>query len=354
MVYHFFPQGIYANQFIDFMRKNTDKLYNEHKFLFLSYGETEPNKIFDSKDCANVYSFFSILKIFLFAKKDDRFIIHNYTHPYLYLSTACMCWKLKKVAWIIWGGDLYWHNSPKKKIKHKCYEILKQLTIKNFGYICTCDAMEFNLAKEYYGAEGKNYHIQYPLSFIDFPNIKVKNYLAVLLGNSRDTQNNHIEALEFLSKFKDENIKIYVPLSYGDCPDGYVESVDKKGKSLFANKYIAIKDMMDLKSYQEFLSKIDIMVCNHNRQQALGNLFLFLKNKKKIFIRTRIATENYFNTKGLKFFLTDDIENMSFEEFKYFSQQDGELNESIITKMFSDETLVEQWNNFFINLTRLT
>ncbi|QKS92642.1 hypothetical protein [Treponema phagedenis] len=182
MVYHFFPQGIYANQFIDFMRKNTDKLYNEHKFLFLSYGETEPNKIFDSKDCANVYSFFSILKIFLFAKKDDRFIIHNYTHPYLYLSTACMCWKLKKVAWIIWGGDLYWHNSPKKKI----------------------------------------------------------------------------------------------------------------------------------------------------------------------------TTENYFNTKGLKFFLTDDIENMSFEEFKYFSQQDGELNESIITKMFSDETLVEQWNNFFINLTRLT
>ncbi|QEJ95415.1 hypothetical protein FUT79_09485 [Treponema phagedenis] len=353
MIYHFFPQGVYADQFIDFMRINAGKLYNEHKFLFLSYGETEPNKIFDSKDCANVYSFFSILKIFLFAKKNDRFVIHNYTHPYLYLSTACMCWKLKKIAWKIWGGDLYWYNSPKKNIKYKCYELFRKFTIKRFGYI-NAGAFEYNLAKEYYNIMGQNFEAMYPRSFFNFSIIKNSQYISILIGNSRAPQNEHIDALELLSKFKNENIKVYVPLSYGKCPEGYVESVNARGKTLFGDKYIAITDMMDLKNYQEFLSKIDIMVCNHNIQQGWGNLLVLLKFQKKVFIRRGISTEFDFTLHGLKFFFTDDIENMSFEEFKYFSQQDGELNESIITKMFSDETLVEQWNNFFINLTRLT
>ena len=43
-----------------------------------------------------------------------------------------------------------------------------------------------------------------------------KQIINILIGNSATETNNHIEVLDLLSKFKNEDIKIYVPLSYGD------------------------------------------------------------------------------------------------------------------------------------------
>jgi hypothetical protein len=40
--------------------------------------------------------------------------------------------------------------------------------------------------------------------------------LSILLGNSADPSNNHVEALERLLPYRDQDIKIYAPLSYGD------------------------------------------------------------------------------------------------------------------------------------------
>jgi len=115
----------------------------------------------------------------------------------------------------------------------------------------------------------------------------------------------------------------------------------------FGDKYIPITEMMDLKTYQQFLSNADIMVCNHRRQQAWGNLLVMLKYGKKVFIRSGISTEEDFNEYGLKFFLTDDIESMSFSEFVEFQLSDAKQNDAILTKMFSNDGLFSIWDNLF-------
>jgi hypothetical protein len=140
---------------------------------------------------------------------------------------------------------------------------------------------------------------------------------------------------------------VYVILSYGDCPAGYVDNINRVGKTYFGDKYIPITEMMDLKTYQQFLSNADIMVCNHRRQQAWGNLLVMLKYGKKVFIRSGISTEEDFNEYGLKFFLTDDIESMSFSEFVEFQLSDAKQNDAILTKMFSNDGLFSIWDNLF-------
>ena len=345
MIYHFLPQGNYADQFLSFMRLNKKNFSGEHKFLFLSYGENTENKSFCSDDSKDTFDFLSILKIFLCLKKHDAVIIHNYSHPYLYLACACVWWKLDRVVWKVWGGDLYWHTEVKKG-KYKIYEFLRAFTIKRFGYVST-DHSEFELIKKYYNTGAKNIYTTYPRAFFEFPAHAPQDYVSILVGNSRDPSNEHIDALRLLSRFKDENIKVYVILSYGDCPDGYVDNINRIGKTYFGDKYIPITEMMDLKTYQQFLSNVDIMVCNHRRQQAWGNLLVMLKYGKKVFIRSGISTEEDFNEYGLKFFLTDNIESMSFSEFVEFQLSDAKQNDAILTKMFSNDGLFSIWNNLF-------
>lgn len=353
MIYHFLSQNMYADQFLDFMRKNKDLICCEHLFLFKNNGivtGVNKNNSFSSDDSKKIFSFFDFLKIFLFLKRNDRIIFHSYSHPYLYFVAACCWWNLHKITWIIWGGDLYWYNTTKTG-KYKIYEIFRRFTIKRFGYILS-DQFEYRLAKRFYATAAKNIFADYPRKFFQFITDNIHDYTAILIGNSRDPSNEHIEALQLISRYKEENIKVYVILSYGDCPLGYVENIDRIGKSLFGEKYIAIKHMMDLKAYQEFLSTIDVMVCNHRRQQAWGNLLAILKYGKKVFIRSGISTEEDFNEYGLKFFLTDDIETMSFTDFKAFSENDKYRNENIITKMYSNETLLSKWNHVFTTIER--
>ena len=113
MIYHFLPKSIYTEQFLDFICDETKAFYDSHLFLILSNNINDKDKYLNNKNIKNVFNFFSILKVFLCLKKNDRIIMHSYSHPYLYLASACCLWKLNKVAWLVWGGDLYFFNIKK-------------------------------------------------------------------------------------------------------------------------------------------------------------------------------------------------------------------------------------------------
>ena len=57
------------------------------------------------------------------------------------------------------------------------------------------------------------------------------------MGNSTDTSNCHFEMFDLLLPYKDEDILIYCPLSYGPYT-AYGDSVIKRGKELFGEKFV--------------------------------------------------------------------------------------------------------------------
>lgn len=170
---------------------------------------------------------------------------------------------------------------------------------------------------------------------------KEKNKYYIQIGNSADPSNNHIEIFDKLRAYKNENIEIICPLSYGNLQ--YRNEVIKKGNEIFGDKFNPIMDFLPLEEYLLQLSKIDIAIFNHKRQQAIGNITSLLGFGKKVYIRDDITTWNFCADHELTVFNTNN-------QFKDLFEMDTSAqlkNIRNIKKYFSEEKLKEQWARIF-------
>ncbi|MSR16434.1 MAG: 4-alpha-L-fucosyltransferase, partial [Methylococcaceae bacterium] len=201
---------------------------------------------------------------------------------------------------------------------------------------------DYELARKWYGAEGKYYEcFMYPSNLYKEYSIQLKTHdtINIQVGNSAFSNNNHIEVFEKLYKFKDENIRIYVPLSYGSSK--YTQQVISAGQAMFGDKLIGMTDFMAFNEYLDFLSDIDVAIFNHERQQAMGNKITLLGLGKKVYMRSDITPWETFSAQGIKVF---DIENIElFQLDKNIRQQ----NMIRVKEYFSKDNFVKQLENVF-------
>jgi hypothetical protein len=124
---------------------------------------------------------------------------------------------------------------------------------------------------------------------------------------------NHIEVLNQLTKYQNENIRIYLPLSYGD--KNYGDQVEKYAKNLFGDKVVCLRNMMTKSDYMDFLSMIDIAIFNTSRQIGLGNITPLLYMGKKIFMPAGSIMYEYYKSVGVEVFDSNQLNNMEFSQF---------------------------------------
>ena len=250
---------------------------------------------------------------------------------------------LKKSLWVIWGGDLYYDNKYNSLNPIENFYIFRKKNIisKLHGLI-TYVKGDYELARKWYGAEGKYYEcFMYPSNLYKEYSIQLKTHdtINIQVGNSAFLNNNHIEVFEKLYKFKDENIRIYVPLSYGSSK--YAQQVISAGQAMFGDKLIGMTDFMAFNEYLDFLSDIDIAIFNHERQQAMGNKITLLGLGKKVYMRSDITPWETFSAQGIKVF---DIENIElFQLDKNIRQQ----NMIRVKEYFSKDNFVKQLETVF-------
>ena len=106
----------------------------------------------------------------------------------------------------------------------------------------------------------------------------------VLLGNSADPTNNHMDGMHFLKKNFIENFDLYSVLSYGDT-NGKKWAIEC-GQKLFGDHFYAVEDYMDRQSYLNFVNSMDAVIMYHNRQQAAGNIMTSLVLGKPVFMKS--------------------------------------------------------------------
>ena len=164
--------------------------------------------------------------------------------------------------------------------------------------------------------------------------------LYILVGNSADPSNNHIESFEKLLPYKDEDIKIFVPLSYGD--QSHAKQVIEIGKSWFGDKFVPITSFMVFDEYMKFLASVDVAIFNHKRQQAMGSTITLLGMGKTVYIRSDVAQWDIFKEKNITCF---DVE--SFEGVKLSYEQSG-INSISTLDYFNITTLLNQYSKLFM------
>lgn len=349
MILHIFPREKFTVPFINFVNKNFDK--QEH--LFFLDGFTEGYKGNDLEYEYNVKDIKREKIIFLKAVYSaEKIILHS-----LFISNKLLLYLLlniklsKKCSWVIWGGDLYSYRIQ-STLKSKILELIKTILVKRFQYIITLSKNDYKLAKKWYGVKGEYKQGIYinPISFDYLKNIKLNNTkdrdtVNIQIGNSADPSNLHFEAIDILEKFKEEDIKIYAPLSYGNSE--YAIKVKEYGESIFKDKFIAMINFLDKEKYGKFLSKIDIAVFNNNRQQALGNIRALAYLGSKIYIRNDTTMWNDFISDGYKINEMNDLKNENFEEFIQKNNNTIDLNSNLAEDTFNQNRIAKKWEDIF-------
>jgi len=313
--------------FIDIISKYYN--INDHKFFLINKkNERIPHDyiIFINKRS-------QIFKILFELNKNKKIILHGLFSNELLTVLFFQPWVLKRCYWAMHGGDFYF---PEKQ------SWVKKKIIKNIRNFITYLKGDFNYVKNLYGAKGK-YHecFMYPSNLYKEHSLDSKDdsTVNIQIGNSADPSNNQIEILEKIKKYKNMNIKIFAPLSYGG-EQSYVDTVILKGKEIFGDRFIPLLNFMKSEEYLDFLGNIDIAIFAHRRQQAMGNIITLLGLGKKIYIRASITSWQFFKDIDVRLF---DYNQLNLDSMDKITKK---ANSDKIKSYFSEENYLKQLQSF--------
>ncbi len=254
-----------------------------------------------------------------------------------------------------WGGDFYdlRNKIPIYKIKENLSKYIKIHYIKNVRGVINLIPGDYEELRKIIKSEAK--HFIAPVCGNDkdvelynslFSTTKSNDPINICLGNSATKTNNHLEILDYLQKYKNENIKIICPLSYGD--KNYANEVIAYGKKKLGNKFEPLVDYMSKDDYFTMLSDCKIGVFNNNRQQGMGNINALLAMGAKIYIRSNTSMwETYAKERGYILYNVDEISRIDFNEFIKFDDSAAVFNFNKAKYYNSKEYKKMQWEIFF-------
>ncbi len=347
---HLLKNEKFVAAFIVFIRQNFPK--DEHHFVILGGINPKKKPIDFNEDITYLHAryaswwYYPLLwrKLTPLFKEAEKVILHSLLVrgivDYLYFHPTLR----KKSYWVIWGGDLYDYHENTKKLKRKWKLYKKRTIIKDFAGLITYLEGDYENAKKYYGATGSYLPcLIYPSNLyktLDLPP-KTDATVNIQIGNSASKSSAHLELLEKLAPYKDQNIKIIAPLSYGGKRK-YIASVIKKGRALFGEKFVPLTDFMPFDDYMQLLAQIDIAIFHHKRQQGMGNIITLLGLGKKVYIRSDITTWHLFETLHVNVFDSCALINLDA-----INDDDRQFNIEAIATHFSETTLQTQWKQIF-------
>lgn len=320
--------------FVDFLNKNFN---NDEHLILCKRAYNELLKPFPEGE--NVIEINSLEQLDFKSDKIEKIICHSLFDPELVDLLYKKPELLEKAYWVIWGGDLYGSIDDEKtnfvKSRFK-------------GYLTVSTGDKDIVIERYNDVKGAFIDIQYiiPTTLIQLnkakENKEKNKHLKIQINNS--ICDSTLEALDILSKFKDEKIKITTILSCGKME--FKDEIIKKGKETFGNKFEYLDKMVSTDEYAKHLSTIDILVLSQNRQQALGNIVAGLHLGTKIFIKSNISTYKMLkNDMGFDIFDTFSINKLSFDDFT--KNLSIEKNHKKASLFFDEKHIKSLWEKAF-------
>ena len=356
-ILHIFPDSLFIESYLEMLEN--DKV-NKHQFILTDIGaninlDTKKYKKYKF-DKISTFKITDAFKMNIYLKKYnyDLLIVHSGYLNFLLLSFLINKKILKKTILSLWGGS----DSKKFEVKErniiykvlgKIYEILRKKVYKNIKIFASIVPDDYERIKSLYNLNSKHFTSEYPFVSNILDNIK-KDYnkeIKIQICHSGSQECNTLEVLDYLSKYKNENILVCASLGYGN--ESYIKKVEEKGKKIFKDKFIANYDIVPIQQYAKYISNLDILINNSEVQQGLGNLRLAMISGVKIYLNPKGKLYTSFTEEKVNIYNVKTIPKITFEEFLYFDQnkKENNFNKGII--YFDSKKALKLWEIIFKN-----
>lgn len=163
-------------------------------------------------------------------------------------------------------------------------------------------------------------------------NNNVLNAKNILLGNSANPNNNHIDIIKKLANIDLRTRKVYVPLNYGGSAS-YISKVIAIGEKSLGENFVPLKTFMPLDKYNQILLSCGTVTFNHIRQQGIGSLIIAGYLGAKIYLNKKSPAYSYYKSIGISVFDLKTINNKSLNIKLSESQMDQ--NRKILMEKYS-------------------
>ena len=295
------------------------------------------------------------------------------------------------IAWIVLGMEIYnnselqgrqdnllgpltssvFNSEPKSLIKNKASALLHNILVKvrrkkpTKGQLISKALKKATFCGILYREEFENmqritkqnfkfFHFCfYPIELMLSDRNTRINGNNILIGNSASKTNNHLEAFQKLQSFRLSQQKIIVPLSYGDKQ--YAQEINRRGKENFGDDFDGILDFMPLKIYNSYVQSCGIVIMNHYRQQAVGNVLVMLWMGAKVFLDERNTLFHYLKRIGIKVFsAASDLSASNPECLENLPLVDQNNNRAILQTHIGEEVLISKLKAELVELMGLS
>jgi dTDP-N-acetylfucosamine:lipid II N-acetylfucosaminyltransferase len=334
--------------FIDFLEQNFSD-FERHVFFVMGGNPRFPvrgrKNIFFASSVGKIRRLFELVRLMNGAEK---IILHGLFNMRVVHLLFLQPWLLGKCCWVIWGGDLYIHESEKRNWLWHKNEFFRKAVIRNISLITTTVPGDFLLAQAWYKTKAAYVqNLMYPSHLARQPAESKRSGqgpLIVQIGNSADPSNNHKELIDKLAASKASDIIVCAPLSYGD--NSYRDEIISYGYEKLGDKFLPITCYMSFSDYNDFLRKVDIAIFNHQRQQGMGNTIALLSLGKKVYIRSDATPWEYFNDMGMAIY-----DSTGLVKLEPIDTRISEQNMLVCRKQFTQEALLDGWKKVFNQAT---
>ena len=245
----------------------------------------------------------------------------------------------RKIVWVVWGHDLY-RKLPrvKRNIRSIAYYVYKWMqkyspffylyrkrvagVVNNFR----CIAIGYSYDEKYIRKKyGNRVPVKYGPYFSRNTGTEQAERLRELHLNDHHPETNilighcgspiiqHEKYLKKLARYKNENVHIYLVLSYLASLDRIAKIKNLANSIYREDQYTIITETMPQDDYFVFLSKMDIAVFPFKIQSALGNTKRLAFMGVKMYFNPNGVLAKGFNVGGVQTFDCRQIGRISFQ-----------------------------------------
>ena len=279
--------------------------------------------------------------------------------------------KKVKVIWMAWGYDLYEYQynilipinifAPqtfkyikdntrlvdrlrliKKKLNLK-YQINSVLSrVDYFSGVFPYEYDEIKKRHKAFNAKPIDYYYGSTNFFIPekYSTEIIRNKKDILLGNSANPANNHLDALKSMvdAYYSLTESRLIIPLSYGgETP--YKETVKKYAKENLPCEVISMEQYLPLQEYLNLISNCKAAIFAHERQQASDNIFLQMLYGAKVYMSETSLAYNYLKSQG---YIIHSIQKEMNSIMEDISDEEIINNRKLLSEMYSSSKLIER------------